>query len=178
LYQVPWTDQPASSGLFRPLSGTRIAESIGLPEVPRWRRGGSLSIIHSAHEMEGAPGLDFSCRKRGFAIHPVGIFLRKSVLFQRMRAITYQLEDKLNELAQYLIENLMFDIKGEVTSEVVRAFLRKDDSPEARALLQKIIEEKGIDELLDTLVECLTQDIARLVDTQTVKGHLANYSEA
>jgi len=84
----------------------------------------------------------------------------------------------LNELAQYLIENLIVDFEGEVTSEAVRAFLRKDDSPEARALLQKIIEEKGINDLLITVADCLTQEITRIIDPQMVKGHLANYSEA
>jgi hypothetical protein len=84
----------------------------------------------------------------------------------------------LNELAQYLIENIILDFEGEVTVETIRAFLRKDTSPEARALLQKIIEEKGIDDLLITLADCLTQELSSKMDAETIKGHLINYSEA
>ena len=53
------------------------------------------------------------------------------------------MEDNLNELAQYLIENLILDFEGDVTMETVRAYLQKDNSQQARALLQKINEDNG-----------------------------------
>ena len=84
----------------------------------------------------------------------------------------------MNELAQYLIENIILDFEGDVTTETVRGLLRKDSSPQARALLQKIIEEQGIDELLLTLADCLTGELAKKFTPSDVTEHLVNYSEA
>lgn len=84
----------------------------------------------------------------------------------------------MNELAQFLVENLFIDFKGEVTTETLRAFLRQDDSAEARALLQKIIEENGIEELIDTLGECLSENLATGITTTVIREHLVNYSES
>lgn len=84
----------------------------------------------------------------------------------------------MNELAQYLIENIILDFEGDVTTETVRAFLRKDDSPRARALLQRIIEEQGIDDLLLALADCLTAELAKKLTPSDVTDHLVSYSEA
>jgi hypothetical protein len=84
----------------------------------------------------------------------------------------------LNELAQFLIENLFIDFKGEVTTETLRAFLRQDDTAEARALLQKIIEENGIEELIDTLGECLSANLATGINPAVIREHLITYSES
>jgi hypothetical protein len=102
------------------------------------------------------------------------------VLFKKRAALkfTFFLEDKLNELAQYLIENIILDFEGDVTTETVRAYLRKDDGPQARALLQRIIEEKGIDELLLTTADILTQELAKKFTVPEVREHLISYSEA
>ncbi|MCP4601288.1 MAG: hypothetical protein GY847_12320 [Proteobacteria bacterium] len=84
----------------------------------------------------------------------------------------------MNELAQYLLENLIFDFEGEVTTETVRAFLRQDNRSESRALLQKIIEEKGVDDLLIALADCLTANLASGIDKDVVREHLASYAES
>ena len=54
----------------------------------------------------------------------------------------------MKELVSYLLQNLYLDFQGEISVEQVREFLREDESREARQLLSKIIEEKGIDDLL------------------------------
>ena len=84
----------------------------------------------------------------------------------------------MNELTQYLLENMIIDFEGEVTTEAVRAFLRKDESPLSRALLQKIIEEKGIEDLLIALADVLTANIANGIDTNLIREHLVIYSES
>ncbi|MCU0664966.1 MAG: hypothetical protein MUC50_21920 [Myxococcota bacterium] len=84
----------------------------------------------------------------------------------------------MNELAQFLVENLFIDFKGEVSTETLRAFLRQDDSAEARTLLQKIIEENGIEELIDTLGECLSNNLATGITPNVIREHLVNYSES
>ena len=50
---------------------------------------------------------------------------------------------------------MYLDFQGESSLETVRQFLRSDDSREARQLLQKLIEDKGVDELLLTLADVL-----------------------
>ena len=49
---------------------------------------------------------------------------------------------------------MFLDFQGDISVEKVREFLREDDSREARQLLSKIIEEKGVDDLLNTLADC------------------------
>ena len=61
----------------------------------------------------------------------------------------------MKELVRYLLENMYLDFQGEISLDTVRQFLRTDDSREARQLLQKLIEDKGVDELLLTLADCL-----------------------
>jgi hypothetical protein len=50
----------------------------------------------------------------------------------------------VKELVRYLLENMYLDFQGDISVEKVREFLREDDSREARVLLSKIIEEKGV----------------------------------
>ena len=84
----------------------------------------------------------------------------------------------MNELAQFLLEKMLVDFGGEVTTETVRAFLRRDENTESRALLQKIIEEKGIDDLLIALADCLTADLANSLSAGVVREHLITYAES
>ena len=84
----------------------------------------------------------------------------------------------MKELARYLLENLYLDFQGDITVEKVRQFLREDDSREARQLLSKIIEEKGVDELLLTMADCLKEHIQRGITMETVKEQLQLYGDA
>lgn len=84
----------------------------------------------------------------------------------------------MNELVRYLIENMYLDFQGEVSVEKVREFLREDDSREARQLLSKIIEEKGVNDLLITLADCLREHIRSGVTDQVVREQLNLYSES
>ena len=77
-----------------------------------------------------------------------------------------------------MLENIIIDFEGEVTTDTVRAFLRKDESATSRALLQKIIEEKGIDELLLALADCLVANIPTGIDSSTIREHLVTYSDS
>ena len=65
----------------------------------------------------------------------------------------------MKELIKYLLDNLYIDFQGEITLETVRSFLREDDGREARQLLSKLIEEKGVDDMLITLADCLKEHI-------------------
>ena len=84
----------------------------------------------------------------------------------------------MKELVRYLLDNMYLDFQGDISVEKVREFLREDDSREARALLSKIIEEKGVDELLITLADCLKEHIRTGVTEDAVREQLQMYAES
>ena len=84
----------------------------------------------------------------------------------------------MKELVRYLLENLYLDFQGEISLETVRQFLRSDDSREARQLLQKLIEDKGVDELLLTLADVLKDHLRSGINEDTVREQLQLYSES
>jgi len=84
----------------------------------------------------------------------------------------------VKELTLYLLENLYLDFQGDISLETVRSFLREDDSPEARQLLAKIIEENGADELLITLADCLKDNITTGINQDVVHDALNMYADS
>ena len=84
----------------------------------------------------------------------------------------------MRELVRYLLEHLFVDFQGDITIEQVRQFLREDDSREARQLLSKIIEEKGVDDLLITLADCLKDQIRNGVSEQSIRDQLHIYTDS
>ncbi len=84
----------------------------------------------------------------------------------------------MKELARFLLQNAQIDFSGEITIEQVRQFLRDDDSREARALLGRLIEDKGVDEMLVTVADCLKEHIPQGISEETVRQQLANYGES
>jgi hypothetical protein len=84
----------------------------------------------------------------------------------------------VKELVRYLLENMYVDFQGEISLDQVRQFLRGDDSREAKALLQKLIEDKGVDDLLITLADVLKDHIRTGINEQTMKEQLSMYSDS
>jgi hypothetical protein len=84
----------------------------------------------------------------------------------------------VKELIRYLLDNLVIDFQGEITLETVRGYLREDDGREARQLLAKLIEEKGVDDMLITLADCLKEHIQSGINERVLREQLAIYSES
>lgn len=84
----------------------------------------------------------------------------------------------MRELAKYLLQNAYIDFDGGITIERVRQLLRDDESREARALLAKLIEDKGIEDLLVTLADCLKEYIPSGISEDAVREQLVTYSES
>ena len=85
---------------------------------------------------------------------------------------------RVRELARYLLENTYIDFQGGITIEQVRQFLREDDSREARALLSKLIEDKGVDEMLVTVADVLKEYIGSGINEEIIREQLSTYSES
>lgn len=84
----------------------------------------------------------------------------------------------MRELVRYLLEHAVIDFEGEITMDRVREFLREDDSREARSLLSKLIEDKGVDEFLITIADCLKDHIRTGITDDTLREQLTTYSES
>jgi len=84
----------------------------------------------------------------------------------------------VKELVRYLLANAYIDFQGDITMEKVREFLREDDSREARALLSKLIDDKGVDDLLITIADCLKDHIYTGITEDTLREQLTTYSES
>ena len=84
----------------------------------------------------------------------------------------------MKELIKYLLDNMYIDFQGEITLETVRSFLHEDDGRDARLLLSKLIEEKGVDDMLLTLADCLKEHIQTGVNETVIADQLAQYSES
>jgi hypothetical protein len=101
----------------------------------------------------------------------IAVGLCRSVDLQRRRP-------GVKELVRYLLDNLYIDFQGEISVEKVREFLREDDTREARRLLAKIIEEKGVDDLLITLADCLKDHVRTGITDDKVREQLQTYSDS
>lgn len=84
----------------------------------------------------------------------------------------------MKELARYLLQNIQLDFSGNITIEQVRQFLREDDSREARVLLSKLIEDKGVEDLLVVVADCLKDYIGVGVTDEIIREQLNTYAES
>jgi len=84
----------------------------------------------------------------------------------------------VRELVRYLLQNAVIDFQGDITMEKVREFLREDDSREARSLLSKLIDDKGVDDFLITIADCLNDHIPQGITEDTLREQLSTYSDS
>ena len=84
----------------------------------------------------------------------------------------------MRELARYLLTHAIIDFEGGVSIEQVRQFLRDDDSREARMLLSKLIEDKGVDDLMVVVADCLKEYIRVGINEDIIREQLGTYSES
>ena len=75
----------------------------------------------------------------------------------------------MKQLIAYLLDHAMLDFSGELTIDMVKEFLRDEESSEARSLLNKITQEGGVEEMQITLADCL-QDCLRTGLNEVVVG--------
>jgi carbamoylphosphate synthase small subunit len=83
----------------------------------------------------------------------------------------------VKHLAKYLLERMIVDFEN-IDLEEVRGLLREEGTQESRALLAKLVEERGLDELAITLADCLKENIRTGVDEASIEDQLVTYSES
>jgi hypothetical protein len=84
----------------------------------------------------------------------------------------------VNQLVSYLLENLILDFQGDLTLEMVRDFLREDESREAKALLSKLVEDRGVSEMLICIADCLRDALGSGIRQDEVKEQIRLYAES
>jgi hypothetical protein len=84
----------------------------------------------------------------------------------------------VKQLIAFLLDHAMLDFSGELTIEMVKDFFRDEETPEARALMNKIMLDGGVEDMQITLADCL-QDALRSALTEGVVGEqLKLYAES
>ena len=84
----------------------------------------------------------------------------------------------MKRLIAHLRDNLILDFQGELTLEMVRQFLREDDSRDSRQLLAKLVDEKGCEDMLITLADCLVEVAQEALNDDVMRAQLRMYTES
>ena len=84
----------------------------------------------------------------------------------------------MKQLIAYLLDNMIIDFQGDITLEQVRDFLRDDSSPEARALLSKLVADGGVSDMMITLADCLQENIKSMVTDDVMREQIRTYAES
>ena len=84
----------------------------------------------------------------------------------------------MKQLIAYLLDNMILDFSGDLTLDMVRNFLREDESREGRALLAKLVEDRGVSDMMITLADCLQEGIRSGITEETVRDQIRTYAES
>lgn len=84
----------------------------------------------------------------------------------------------MKQLLSYLRENMILDFQGDLTMEMIRDFLREDDSRESRALMAKLVEDRGVSEMMIVLADILIESIRKNVTDEILREQLRAYAES
>ena len=84
----------------------------------------------------------------------------------------------MKQLIAYLLDHAILDFSGDLTLDMIRDFLRDDDSPTARALLAKLVQEGGVDDMVVTLADCLQDYLRTGITEDVVREQIRLYSES
>ncbi len=84
----------------------------------------------------------------------------------------------MKQLISYLLEHLILDFQGDLTLDTVREYLRDDDSREGRALMSKLVEDRGVSDMMITLADCLQDYLRTGINEETVREQIRTYAES
>jgi hypothetical protein len=84
----------------------------------------------------------------------------------------------VNRLIEYLRQHLMIDFQGDLTVAKVRELLAGDDSRDAKTLMAKLVSEKGVEDMVIVLADCLLEPVQRALTDELMREQLRMYSES
>jgi hypothetical protein len=84
----------------------------------------------------------------------------------------------MNQLIEYLRQNLILDFQGDLNPEMCREFLKDDDSRDARQILAKIVQDGSTSEMMLVLADCLLEVVQASLTDDVMREQLRMYSES
>jgi hypothetical protein len=84
----------------------------------------------------------------------------------------------VNRLIEYLRQHLMIDFQGDLTVEEVKELLAGDESRQAKALLAKLVAEKGVENLFLVLADCLLEQVQATLTDDVMSEQIRMYAES
>jgi hypothetical protein len=87
-------------------------------------------------------------------------------------------ESTVNPLISYLLDNLILDFEGELDLDMVRNYLKGDESKEARTLYARVVADGGVDDMLLVLADCLKESVRTGIDEETLHEQIRTYVES
>ena len=84
----------------------------------------------------------------------------------------------MKELIDYLRENLILDFQGDLNLEMVRDFLKGDDSREAKTVLAKVVSDGSADEMMLVLADVLLETVRSALNDDVMRRNLRLYAES
>ena len=84
----------------------------------------------------------------------------------------------MKQLIAYLLDNMILDFQGNLTLDMVREFLRDDESRESRALLSKLVEDRGVSDMMITLADGLQDAVRTGINDDVIREQIRTYAES
>jgi len=84
----------------------------------------------------------------------------------------------VNQLIAYLRQNLILDFQGSLNVEMIREFLKDDDSRDAKQLLAKVVADGTVAEMMLVLADCLLEPVQQALSDGVMQENLRMYSES
>jgi hypothetical protein len=84
----------------------------------------------------------------------------------------------VKNLIAFLLDHAMLDFSGDLSVDMIKEFLRDDDSREARALLVKLTKDAGVEEMVVTLADCLQDYLRTGLTDDVLHEQLRLYAES
>ena len=84
----------------------------------------------------------------------------------------------MKHLIAHLRDNLILDFQGDLTLEMVRQFLKADNTRDSQLLLSKLQENDSVEEMLITLADCLVEVAQEALTDNVMRAQLRMYSES
>lgn len=85
---------------------------------------------------------------------------------------------RVQRLIEYLRSNLMLDFQGDLTVDRVREMLAGDDSRDGRQLLAKLVADKGVDNMMLVLADCLLEHVQSSLTDDVMRENIKMYTES